>query len=378
MPHSAPHRSLDVAILGTRGIPACYGGFETFAEELSVRLIEKGHRVTVYGRPNYVDPRLALYRGVRISVLPCWHHKYLETLTHTAVSTAVALFKPHDVVLVCNAANAALCWIPRLAGQKVALNVDGIERLRKKWNWLGRLFYGLSEYLATELPDAAVSDARAIQEYYLREHGAKTVFIPYGAPAERLSENKAVREMGLDPGRFLLYVSRLEPENNAHLVIDAYLESGLELPLVLVGDAPYNARYIKALKERAALGNVIMPGGIYGEPYRQLLSHCLCFLQATEVGGTHPALLEAMGAGCLVVANDTVENREVVGDTGLLYPFNDARGLGRLLQSVCGGPERYGQLGIRAQCRVAQHYSWDGVVGRYEELFYELVEDGAV
>ncbi len=376
MPHSETRQPLDVAILGTRGIPACYGGFETFAEELSLRLFQRGHRVTVYGRPGYVDPRLAIYRGVRISVLPCWRHKYFETLTHTAVSTTTALFHSHDVILICNAANAVFSWVPHLAGQKVALNVDGIERLRKKWNWLGRIFYGLSEYLATELPDVAISDARAIQDYYRREHGAETVFIPYGAPPEKVSGVETVLELGLDPGRYVLYVSRLEPENNAHLVIEAYLNSGVDLPLVLVGDAPYNPLYKKSLKEQAAKGNVIMPGAIYGAPYRELLSHCFCFVQATEVGGTHPALVEAMGAASLVLANDTVENREVVGDSGLLYPFNDARGLGLLLREVYRRPEHYRDLGTRAQRRVAHHYSWEAVVRSYEDLFYELVANG--
>ena len=110
-------RPLDIAILGTRGIPANYGGFETFAEELSVRLVRRGHRVCVYGRRHFVNPRLALYRGVEIRVLPCVRTKYLETISHTALSAARALFDSHDIVLICNSANACLCWLPALAGQ---------------------------------------------------------------------------------------------------------------------------------------------------------------------------------------------------------------------------------------------------------------------
>ena len=158
--------SLKIALLGTRGIPANYGGFETFAEELSVRLVDRGHSVTVYSRSHFVDPLLRSYRGVEIRTLPAVRTKYLETVTHTFVSVFDALLRGYDVVLVCNAANAFICWIPGLFGQKVVLNVDGVERLRSKWNYLGQAYYRFSEFLATIFPDEIISDARSIQKYY--------------------------------------------------------------------------------------------------------------------------------------------------------------------------------------------------------------------
>lgn len=366
---------LKLAILGTRGVPACYGGFETFAEELSTRLAQRGHGVTVYGRRGFVHSRLVLHRGVRIRVLPALRSKYLETVSHTFLSALSALFSRFQVVLVCNAANAALCWIPKLTGAKVALNVDGIERLRRKWNFLGRAFYRLSELLATEIPDAAVSDARSIQRYYLREHGAATRFIAYGAPARREEGRQALQKLGLEPMRYLLYVSRLEPENNAHVVVEAHLQSSVPWPLVVVGDAPYSRAYIERVRKLAARGNVLMPGAIYGQGYRELLSHCLGFIQATEVGGTHPALIEAMGAACLCLVNDTPENREVAEGVGLFYPFNDAAALGRLMGRVCARPGEFEQLRRAAQSRVRERYDWERVVDQYEELFYELLAD---
>lgn len=367
-------RPFKLAILGTRGIPARYGGFETFAEELSRRLTERGHEVTVFGRRGFVHPRLAMVRGVRVRVLPAVRHKYLETVSHTFFSSLAALFDRHDVVLVCNAANAAFCWIPRLAGSPVVLNVDGIERLRRKWNLLGRLFYRFSEFLATQIPDAAVSDARAIQDYYLSEHGARTRFIAYGAPVGRSQGRAELDRLGLRSGRYLLYVSRLEPENNAHLVIEAYLRTGLRLPLVIVGDAPYSERYKRDLKSLASRGNVLMPGAIYGPGYRELLSHCLAFVQATEVGGTHPALIEALGAGCLVLVNDTPENREVAEGAALFYAFNDAESLRRRIEAVCARPDQFSGLREAAQRRVRERYDWNQIVDRYECLFYELID----
>lgn len=369
-------RALSIAVLGTRGIPANYGGFETFAEELSTRLVRRGHRVTVYGRSHYVAPSLREYQGVSIRVLPAIRQKYLETVSHTAFSVLSALGKGFDVVLICNAANAFISWVPRLGGSKVVLNVDGIERKRRKWNLAGKAFYLLGERLSTLLPQQVVTDAEAIQRYYLHKYGCRSRFIPYGASTEKSQGSEALQHLGVEAGRYLLYVSRLEPENNAHLVVEAYKRSGVPLPLLLVGDAPYSRRYIEDLKRAAEGADVLMPGAIFGEGYRQLISHCLCYFQASEVGGTHPALIEAMGVGALVVVNDTPENREVTGEAGLLLPFRDVERLARLMGEICGHPDKHEALRRQARCRVAQNYDWEKVVDQYEDLFLELVGDG--
>ncbi len=364
---------IKVGILGTRGIPANYGGFETFAEELAVRLVRRGHQVTVYGRSHFVDPKLTTYRGVRIRVLPAIRQKYLETVSHTALSVLYSCLRGYDVCLVCNAANAFLCWLPRLAGQKVVLNVDGIERKRKKWNWAGRSFHRMGESLAVRLPDCFVTDARTTQQYYRRRYGRESPFIPYGAPLGRLESREVLLKLGLEPDRYLLYVSRLEPENNAHRVIRSYRESGLELPLVVVGDAPYNRPYIENLRQLAQGTNVLLPGAIYGQGYRELLSHCRCYVYGGEIGGIHPGLLEAMGAGCLVLVNDIPENREAVGDAGLFYPFNQEAQLAQLMARVCGKSEDYRELRKAAQDRVRRRFDWERIAEQYEELFYGLL-----
>jgi len=170
-----------------------------------------------------------------------------------------------------------------------------------------------------------------------------------------------------------LYVSRLEPENNAELVIKAYCQSEATYPLVVVGDAPYNSQYIKKLHDLSQGKNILLPGSIYGLGYRELLSHCLCYVQATEVGGTHPALIEAMGTGCLVLANGTEENQEVVGEAGFIYPFNNLESLSQLMDQICSDPDTYDNYRKLAQDRVRESYNWEKVVTQYETLFHELV-----
>jgi glycosyltransferase involved in cell wall biosynthesis len=208
-----------IALLGTRGIPANYGGFETFAEEISIRLAARGHEVTVYCRER--DPR-PVYRGVRLQHLPTIRHKYFDTLAHTFLSTAHLLAHRVDVALYCNGANAVFTPLPRLFGMPVALNVDGIERLRKKWNRLAKAWYLASEWLATFCPTVVVTDAQTIQRYYLERYGKKTTFIPYGAEAGKVEGLDALQKLALEPQQYFLYVSRLEPENHPLEVRQAF------------------------------------------------------------------------------------------------------------------------------------------------------------
>jgi len=360
-----------IAILGTRGIPANYGGFETFAEECAARLAARGHKVTVYGRSHHVPRHLRSHRGAALVVLPTIPSKYTDTLVHTFLSILHALPRRFDVILLCNGANSVFAWIPRLAGTRVVLNVDGIERLRRKWNWLGRSWYRLSELFSTWFPDEIVTDARCIERYYLERHGARSQYIPYGTIAERPEGDAQLHRLGVRPGDYFLYVSRLEPENNAHLVVRAFMQVASQKRLLIVGDAPYSGDYISELK-RTRDPRVLFPGAIYGDGYRQLMAHAFCYIHATEVGGSHPALIEAMGQGSLVVANSTPENEEVLADCGIFYARNDIGALRARLQEVDDHPELYTGLGRKARARAISEYSWESVVDKYEQLFQRL------
>lgn len=360
-----------IAIVGTRGIPANYGGFETFAEELSRRLVARGHRVTVYGRSHHVPRGMREHRGVDLVVLPTIRQKYLDTVVHTGLCALHALFCRYDAILICNAANALFALPLRLRGLRVAINVDGIERLRKKWNALGRLWYRLGERLAARLPHAVVSDAQVIRDYYLERYRVESVFIPYGGDLERPETTEALDRYGLKPRRYLLYVSRLEPENNAHVVLEAYARVQTPLPLVMVGDAPYSRDYIARLREMAD-PRVVFTGYVFGRGYRELQSHAYCYIHATEVGGTHPALVEAMGTGGCVLVNGTPENLEVVGEAGVIYRKNDPTDLAAQLQAILNDPERAEGLRALAAARVRERYSWDAVTDAYEALFTRL------
>jgi glycosyltransferase involved in cell wall biosynthesis len=360
-----------IAILGTRGIPASYGGFETFAEHLSTRLVARGHEVTVYCRAHYVSPRQLEYHGVRLKVLPTIRHKYFDTVVHTFLSAIHAVSGRYDAALICNCANAPFSPILRLTGTPVAINVDGLEHKRKKWGWLGRGYYRFAEYLSTLLPNEMVTDAHVIQDYYLTRHNTPSTMIAYGSEVERRLDRDAVRRWRVEPNRYVLYVSRLEPENNAHLVIEAFKKVRTAYRLLIVGDAPYAEHYINSLKARARGDKrIIFTGFVFGQDYRALQQNAYCYVHATEVGGTHPALLEAMGYGNCVLTLATPENIEVVGEAGV--PYIDEFDLAEKLQRVLRDGSLVQAYRNRAQQRVQSRYDWNTVVDQYEQLFARM------
>jgi glycosyltransferase involved in cell wall biosynthesis len=359
-----------IAILGTRGIPANYGGFETFAEHLSTRLVARGHDVTVYCRSHYVSPRQLEYEGVKLKVLPTIRHKYFDTIVHAFLSALHAMPARYDAALVCNAANSPFAPLLRAVGTPVAVNVDGLEHKRKKWNWIARQYYRMAERLATILPTETVTDARVIQEYYLANYRKPSTMIAYGAEVERRPD-PTVRRWRVEPNRYVLYVSRLEPENNAHMVIEAFKRVRTAHKLLIVGDAPYAREYIKDLKARARRDRrILFAGFVFGRDYRALQQNAYCYVHATEVGGTHPALLEAMGFGNCVLTLAAPENIEAIGDAGIGYADEDD--LAEKLQRVLRDGSLVHSFRNRAQARVQEFYDWDFVVDQYERLFARM------
>lgn len=371
-----PRHKASVGILGTRGIPARYGGFETLAEEIGPRLAAAGHRVLIYGRPHAVGPLpdadehgLREYRGTHVRLLGAPRTKYLETVLHTLASARDARGRGLEAVLLCNAANALAIPGLRRAGMRVVVNVDGIEWRRRKWGTAGRAWHRLGARLASRWASELIADARVMQELWEERFGRRAVFIPYGAPQAPVAGTDALERLRLQRRRYLLWVGRLEPENNPDLVVEAFRHVSTAMPLVIVGDAPHGARLRRRLQALAREDErVRLVGSVYGDGYAQLQSHAAAYVQASEIGGTHPALLEAMAYGGLVIVNDIPEHREVVGGCGLVYPFNDRRQLASRIEEALMSPRLGDELRERARRRVQGRYSWQRVASRYSQI----------
>ncbi len=362
-----------IALFGARGIPHTYSGTETFFGELAPRLAARGHEVIVYCRSGLFREKPNSYRGVRLIYLPSIETKNLGTFTHTLACVGDVLFRGVDVMLVANVANALLCAVPRLAGNKVALNVDGVEWERSKWGPIGRRYFHWNARLAGKIcSDGIITDAVEMQRIYLEQFGTRSVCIAYGANIETSTNPEAVRQYGLEPFGYYLIASRLVPENSADLIVRAFERFRSDRILAIAGDANYRSSFVDALR-RTQDRRVRFLGHVSdSEHVKELHCNCYGYIHGHSVGGTNPALLKALGYGNLVLALDTPFNRQVMERHGILFK-NDADDLASKLQFVDDQPQVAERYRRQATQRILEEYTWDHITDQYEDYFYRLV-----
>jgi glycosyltransferase involved in cell wall biosynthesis len=365
-------RRLKIALVGTRGVPARYGGFETAVEEIGQRLAARGHLVTVYCR-NRGSGAPSNYLGMTLVNLPALRSKSLETLSHTALSVIrLVVHRKPDVVILFNAANAPFLPFLRLRGIPVSTHVDGLEWKRSKWGGAARSYYRVGEALAVRWSNALIADAQGIADYYRDEFGTSTELIAYGAPILDDPADDRLAEIDLSTGNFHLIVARFEPENHVDVAVAGYLASSAKLPLVVVGAAPYADEYTERIGALASTDSRIrLLGAVWDQTQLdQLYANALTYIHGHSVGGTNPSLLRAIGAGTAVLAYDVVFNREVLGSDGQY--FIDAASLASLIEAAeADVPEVEGRA-ARLQQRAREEYRWDDVADRYEKMCRDL------
>ncbi|WP_129339237.1 DUF1972 domain-containing protein [Cellulomonas endophytica] len=358
-------------MVGTRGVPAHYGGFETAIEEVGRRLAARGHDVVVYCREGNDESQPTEHLGMRLVTLPAVRSRTLETLSHTGLSVAHLVARRTDVAFVFNAANSPFLPVLRARGIPVATHVDGLEWRRAKWGPNGQRYYRLAEANAVRWSDDLIADARGIADYYTEEFGASTTLIAYGAPiAKDLPADKLV-PLRVEPRGYHLVVARFEPENHVKEIVTGYVRSGARLPLVVVGSAPYADEYTRAV-HAAALGDerVRFLGGVWDqEQLDQLYAHALTYLHGHSVGGTNPSLLRAIGAGAPSIAFDVSFNREVLGDDGRY--FAGPEDVAPHVEAAEADVDAAARRGAALQDR-ARDYDWDLVADGYEALARRL------
>ena len=364
--------ALSVALIGTRGVPAQYGGFETCVEEVGRRLADRGHRVTVYCR-NSSGERPTDHLGMALVHLPALHHRTLETLSHTGLSVAHSLVRRPDVAIVFNCANAPFLPLLRAAKIPFATHVDGLEWKRAKWGPSGQRYYRRAERMAVRWSSALIADAQGISEYYSATHGASTDLIAYGAPLVDRNVDR-LAELNLVANQYHLVVARFEPENHILEIVRGYTMSGATLPLIVIGSAPYSHAYTKQVQE-AADSRVRFMGAVWDqELLDQVYAGANTYLHGHSVGGTNPSLLRAIGAGVATDAFDVNFNREVLGPSGRF--FTSPEQVARLVEDAEQFPARVAERG-RWALDQAHRYDWDDVTDSYENLCRRLAGAGS-
>jgi len=367
---------MKIALMGTRGVPASYSGFETCVEQLGQRLVKRGHEVTVYCRSHHISYDGTHYKGMRLVKLPTVENMYFDTIIHSMLSSLHGLTQGYDAALYFIAGNSPVTWLLRLVGTRTILNVDGLDWKREKWPTFAKKYIQFAEYLATKLPTTYLTDSRVVQNYYRDRFGHTPTNIAYGSDVEILPPGETLAHFGLEPGRYILFVGRLVPENCAHHLVDAFKRLDTDLKCVIVGDAAYSQEYIASLKARAADDpRIVLTGYVFGKGYQELGSNAKIFVETSGVGGTHPALVEAMAFENCVIVHNTEENQETIGHAGLAYDGKaGVDSLHKILKNLIENPNQIDEYARLAKLRADTHYNWETVTDEYERLLYNLLQ----
>lgn len=359
-------------MIGIKAIPANFGGFETAVDEISRGLVRRGAQVVVYNRSGMSSHPSSDYEGVKLVNLPAPRSKNLSTIVHAFLSTIHVCFHPVDVVHYFTTGTTIMAPLPKLLGMRIACSVDGTDWQRSKWGRLARWYLRLSERLAVWFSDGLVADSQDVMRYYQQSYGAGSSLIAYGMREPGSDGTEWLERFALRSRDYVLFVGRLVPENNVHLLIRAFESVETGKKLVIVGDDPWEKEYVRSLRSTRD-PRIIFTGGVYGAGYEQLQRNAYVFVLPDEVGGTHPALVEAMGFGNCVLVNDTPSNLEVIGDAGFSYCGKEGdRDLPRQLQFLLDSPQSVSEYRSKATQRARAKYSWDQVVSDHL-AFYKKV-----
>ncbi len=363
-----------IGIVGTRGVPANFGGSETAVEEIGTRLVQRGHDVTVYCRKHRdTIPGQKYYRGMRRIVLPSVNSLNLDLLSHTFLSFLHMFKESFDVVHFHGVGNALLLPMFKLVGRgaKSLFVVDGPDWKRPKWGRMARLALRTSFPMAARWADEIISDNLQAQDLFKKSYGRTTPLVGYGADLDIPDTQAALETYGLEKERYILQVAALVPDKGVHTLIKAYEMLDTDLPLVIVGDTPYMTDYKAKLKSTND-PRIQFLGYVYGQSYRELVANCYMYIHPLLVDGTSPALLQTMAYGRCVIGSDLPETKWTLADTGPRFKPGDAQALREQMARILDHPEMMRDCGQRARQRVIEHFNWDQVTDEYERLSLEL------
>jgi glycosyltransferase involved in cell wall biosynthesis len=368
-----PSRPLHVAILGSRGYPYVYSGYETLVKELAERLVKKGIKVTVYCHKSLFEEKPSQVNGINLVYVPGLETKTLSQLSTSFFGMIHACFSSADVLLVVNSANGPFGLISRVLRKPTAINVDGMEWLRPKWKGMGAKYFLFASRLSTKLYDRIITDCEEMQKTYLEMFNSPSVMIAYGANSAKRAEASTISKWDLEERGYYLIVGRLVPDNNADLIIEGFVKSSSKRKLVIVGDVPYQDDYAQRLKNMAD-ERLVFTGYVKDqEELASLYHNCYAYYHGHEYGGTNPAMLKAMGFGCAILALNTRFNREMLqGSTYGWYFDKEAASVASTTDKAEASPRKMEELRRLSIHGLTNKYNWEHVTEKYLKVFIEL------
>lgn len=369
--HPQIGKHVRVAFIGGRGVVSKYSGIESYYEQAGQELARLGHEVTVYCR-SYFTPPMSDHHGMRVRRLPTIRSKHLESVVHTLLSTLDAMFSNYDVIHYHCLGPALFSFLPRLAGKKTIVTVQGLDWQRRKWGWIASYVLRLGEAAAVALPNATTVVSHTLQQYYWQRYQRRTTCIPNGASPIRRCTPRQLSKWTLLPDNYVLFLGRFSPEKNCHLLIDAFEHLRTDMKLVLAGGSSHSDAYVESLRRHQSEKICFLPW-TSGEDLEELLSNAALFVLPSDLEGLSLALLDAMAAGVCVLTSDIPENNEVVAGAGFTFRCGDKADLERMLDLLVRNPELRRQSANRARKRIQSDYAWPAIVRAIEKSYYEVL-----
>ena len=372
---------MKIAFISTRGIPNNYGGFEQFAEHISVGLAQRGHEVTVYS-PHYHPYQEKEYKGVRIKHIyspESWMGSSLGSFFYDYACLKDALRNEHfDIIYEAGYTTIIPAYIrfnvKAIKSPIFVTNMDGLEYKRAKFNKLVQKFVYWEEQMAVKYSQFLIADNMGIHDYYKEHFGRESKFLAYGANIYDNYSEEFLKEYGLERNQYLLIVARLEPENNLSMAIEGYIASELYgmMPLVIVGktNTPYGKYLVNTY---SSYERIRFTRGIYNfDKLNSLRYFSYAYFHGHSVGGTNPSLLEAMASECFILSHDNIFNKTVLGDNAIYYSDKDevTNLLNKLEILIRERKQLYTTNNLEV---IRTQYSWEKLVEEHEEYFMSLL-----
>jgi len=357
---------LKISIIGSRGYPYVYSGYETLVKNIGERMVTGGVQVTVYCHSYLFDQKPKQLNGIHLKYIPTIKSKSLSQPIHSFLAFWHAAFSNADVVLVLNVSNGPFGIITRLFKKPTLINVDGLEWMRPKWKGFGAIYFKWAAKMAVRFMDLIVTDAVAMQTIYKNEFNTDSVVITYGADSNKGASEALLNKRQLQTQDYYLIVGRMIPDNNSDIIIEGFINSSSTKKLVIVGDVPYQDAYATKIKSYQD-DRLVFTGYITnGDELASLYKYCFAYMHGHEFGGTNPTLLKAMANGCAIGAIDTVFSREVLqNDQFGTYFKKDIYALSNWFQWAEANPEKLSALRLKVSNGLNEKYDWDLVTDLY-------------
>ena len=367
--------ALKIAIIGSRGYPFVYSGYETLIKELSERLVARGCEVTVYCHSNLFKEKPALVNGIKLVYVPTIESKSLSQLIHSFLSMCNAVTSDADVIFAVNAANGPFGLISKIFRKPTAINVDGLEWLRPKWKGIGAKYFKIAARLSTILFDQVINDSDEMRKVYLNMFKKDSVVIAYGAKVTKFEDQSLIKQWLIKPKEYYLVVGRMIPDNNADVIVKGFLASNSTKKMVVVGDVFYKDNYSDALK--AIKGERLIFTGYVNDPkvLGSLYHHCYVYVHGHEFGGTNPTMIKAMACGCAILVLDTVFNREMLdNDSYGIYFDKNQDAVRQQINYADEHPNKIEKFRQNSHLGITDKYNWDYITDRYLDVFRQLAK----